>query len=88
MSEAKGVLEGFIWIIFGAALLEIFLVIAAVAGVFGVVTGIVAVLLARRLLKGQDTEPGNRRDSLYVQRSGAYLREVCVKSGWTIRRPF
>ena len=57
MSEAKGVLEGFIWIIFGAALLEIFLVIAAVAGVFGVVTGIVAVLLARRLLKGQDTEP-------------------------------
>ncbi len=56
MSEAEGALEGFIWIIFGAALLEIFLVIAVVAGVFGVITGIVAVLLARRLLRGQDTE--------------------------------
>ncbi len=56
VSEAEGTLEGFIWVIFGTALLEIFLVIAVVAGVFGVITGIVAILLARRLLRGQDTE--------------------------------
>ena len=55
MDKAEGALEGFLSLLFGAALLEIFLVIAVVAGVFGVITGLVAILLARSFLRRQTT---------------------------------
>ena len=58
VESSEGAFEGFFALLFGAALLEIFLVIAAIAGVFGLVTGTVAILLARFLLKRQDAEPG------------------------------
>ena len=55
MTEAEGALEGFLSLLFGAALLEIFLIIAVVAGVFGVITGLVAILLVRSFLRRQAT---------------------------------
>ena len=56
MNESEGALEGFLSLVFGAALLEIFLIIAIVAGVFGIVTGLVAIFLARSFLKRKDAE--------------------------------
>ena len=55
MNEAEGALEGFLSLLFGAALLEIFLIIAVAAGVFGVITALIAILLARSLLRRQAT---------------------------------
>ena len=63
MSDAEGALEGFIGLIFGAALVEIFVIIAVIVGVFGVVTGVVAILLARSFLRRQDTEPQQSTES-------------------------
>ena len=57
ISEADSALEGIFTVLFGAALVEIFVIIAVIVGVFGVVTGMVAILLARSLLRRQDTEP-------------------------------
>ena len=56
MNEAEGALEGFLSLLFGAALLEIFLIIAVVAGVFGVVTGTAAIFIARFFLKRRAAE--------------------------------
>ena len=50
MNEAEGLVEGFLGILFGAIILEIFLIIAIVAGVFGIVTGIIAIFVARSFL--------------------------------------
>ena len=57
VESSEGALEGFFALVFGAALLEIFLVIAVVVGMFGVVTGLIAVLIARHLLERHDAEP-------------------------------
>ena len=57
VSEAESALEGIFTILFGAALVEIFVIIAVIVGAFGVVTGAVAILLARSFLRREDTEP-------------------------------
>ena len=62
ITEAEGPLEGFILLILGAAYTELFVVMSVILGVFGVLTGLVAVLLARSSLKGQDAqEPGDEQ---------------------------
>ena len=56
MAESEGPLEGFITLILGVAYMELFVVMSVILGVFGVLTGLVAVLLARSSLKGQDAQ--------------------------------
>ena len=57
VAEAEGALEEIFTFLFGAAFVQIFVIMAVIVGAFGVVTGAVGILLARSFLKRQDTEP-------------------------------
>lgn len=54
MAEAEGPVEGFIALLLGAALAEVFLVLSLILGVFGILSGLIAVVWARTTLKSQD----------------------------------
>ncbi len=53
MGEAEGPLEGFLMLLTGAALAEFVVILSVGLAVFGIVTGIIAVILARVMLKPQ-----------------------------------
>ena len=57
VSGSEGALVSIFTVLLGAALVEIFVIIAVIVGAFGVVTGVAAILLARSFLRRQNTEP-------------------------------
>ena len=63
MAESEGAIEDVLTLLFGAAFLELYITISVIVGAFGLVTGVIAALVAWSLLKRKDGQIPEREDA-------------------------